>query len=123
MVNIGFRDQNGVPYAATSVDLWQGDNARPETNFVEWMPFQVGQARAFPSPESFAKVTTEDQGEGFVRSRSEEELKAGHAIKGPEPHPLFNVPADARVAKLGDFKAGAPETYARCSSRARAPKA
>jgi len=37
-------DSNGVPYAQTSVFLYQGDGPAPGGKFAEWMPFQLGQA-------------------------------------------------------------------------------
>lgn len=45
MVNLAVFDQNGSPFAATSVKLLQDEDASPENgHFAEWMPFQKGQA-------------------------------------------------------------------------------
>jgi len=46
-INIGFRDQNGVPYAAQQIYLWHGEGNRPVGaifGYCEWMLFQKGQA-------------------------------------------------------------------------------
>ena len=47
MVNLAAFDQNGVPFAATSVTLIQEeDDTYPAYgNFAQWMPYQVGQAK------------------------------------------------------------------------------
>jgi hypothetical protein len=46
LVNLACHDGNGVPYAATSVALYQeGDNALVGA-YATWMPYQVGQAKA-----------------------------------------------------------------------------
>lgn len=46
LVNIAGYNCNGAPFAHTSVPLLQDDDPKPEGNFVTWMPFQVGQAKA-----------------------------------------------------------------------------
>jgi len=49
MVNLVVFDSNGVPRGETSVWLWQGEGAtipKPTVRYCEWMPFQIGQARA-----------------------------------------------------------------------------
>ena len=44
-INIGGFDQNGVPFAACSVMLYQGDDSgKPTGQFAEWMPYQKAQA-------------------------------------------------------------------------------
>lgn len=43
-VNLSVTDSNGNHYAKTSVLLVQGDMARPDAGYAEWMPYQVGQA-------------------------------------------------------------------------------
>ena len=47
MVNIAGFDCNGAPFSRTSVQLVQpGDPEVPKGAFVEWMPYQIGQAKA-----------------------------------------------------------------------------
>lgn len=48
MVNISYVDHYGTQFAATSVRLVQEGDERPsdQSAFCEWMPFQVGQAKA-----------------------------------------------------------------------------
>ena len=43
-VNLLVIDQNGVAHSVCSVLLHQGEAARPEGGFAEWMPYQKGQA-------------------------------------------------------------------------------
>ncbi|SNB69412.1 hypothetical protein SAMN06265338_103214 [Rhodoblastus acidophilus] len=47
MVNIAGFDANGMPFNRTSVTLVQEGDAFPAINsgYVEWMPFQIGQAK------------------------------------------------------------------------------
>ena len=47
MVNVGGFDANGKPFAATSVQLLQDDDAAPgliSGAYAEWMPYQKEQA-------------------------------------------------------------------------------
>lgn len=47
MVNLMVIDPNGNTYPQTSVTLWQGgDGQKPEGRYCEWMPYQIGQAKA-----------------------------------------------------------------------------
>lgn len=44
-INVGGFDQNGVPFAACSVLLWNDDMpGKPTSQFAEWMPYQKAQA-------------------------------------------------------------------------------
>lgn len=45
LVNLQVIDQNGVSHSATSVYLVQAHEPKPDGNFCEWMPYQVGQAK------------------------------------------------------------------------------
>ncbi len=45
-VNLAVFDSNGVPYSQTSVFLYQGEGERPSSQFAEWMPYQIAQAKA-----------------------------------------------------------------------------
>lgn len=45
-INIAYRDHLGRANHSGNVPLWQGEGDRPEGNFAEWMPFQIGQAKA-----------------------------------------------------------------------------
>lgn len=44
-INIAGFDANGVPFNRTSVLLLQDGNPRPDQQFAEWMPYQIGQAK------------------------------------------------------------------------------
>lgn len=44
-VNLSIVDSNGVSYSKTSVLLYQGDGPKPDSDYAEWMPYQVGQAK------------------------------------------------------------------------------
>lgn len=46
MVNLRVTDRSGNSRAETSVFLWQGEGEQPTTRHAQWMPFQVGQAKA-----------------------------------------------------------------------------
>jgi hypothetical protein len=46
MVNLHAIDQVGVGHAMSSVRLIQEGEPRPAENFCEWMPYQIGQAKA-----------------------------------------------------------------------------
>lgn len=47
MVNLMVINANGAPFAETSVTLVQeGDETPDEGCYCEWMPFQLGQAKA-----------------------------------------------------------------------------
>lgn len=48
MINIAYFGMSGEAHAMTSVWLWQEgvEFPKPMTHFCEWMPYQVGQARA-----------------------------------------------------------------------------
>lgn len=47
MVNLAVFDANGTSHSRTSVPLVQPDERKPDGGyFCEWMPFQVGQAKA-----------------------------------------------------------------------------
>lgn len=50
MVNLDVTDHAGNHHAITSVELWQGDNDRPNFSYAEWMPFQKGQAKKDAAP-------------------------------------------------------------------------
>lgn len=63
-INIGGFDANGVPFAATSVFLHQGDGDRPGAQFAEWMPYQKVQVAKeattladAPKPPTAPRVT------------------------------------------------------------------
>lgn len=45
-VNLAVFDANGVATNQTSVFLYQGDSDRPAGQYAEWMPYQIGQAKA-----------------------------------------------------------------------------
>lgn len=45
-VNLAVFDSNGVASNHTSVFLFQGDGERPGSQYAEWMPYQIGQAKA-----------------------------------------------------------------------------
>lgn len=45
-VNLAVFDQNGVPSGHTSVFLRQEGVEAPNGPFCEWMPYQIGQAKA-----------------------------------------------------------------------------
>ena len=45
-VNVAGFDQSGAPFSCTSIPLLQDDDAKPDSRFAMWMPFQVGQAKA-----------------------------------------------------------------------------
>lgn len=49
-VNLAVFDANGVAFSQTSVFLYQGDSDRPSSSYCEWMPFQIGQAKAAALP-------------------------------------------------------------------------
>lgn len=53
-VNIAGFDANGIPFNRTSVLLVQDGNPRPEHQFVEWMPYQKGQAAKTEAAEAKA---------------------------------------------------------------------
>lgn len=46
MVNLQVIDHAGTPHPVTSVPLRQPDDPAPVWFYCEWMPFQVGQAKA-----------------------------------------------------------------------------
>lgn len=46
MVNLAVFDNLGIATSLSSVYLYQGEGERPTRNFCEWMPYQVGQAKA-----------------------------------------------------------------------------
>lgn len=56
LVNLTVSDHYGKSFNLTSVQLLQDDDARPAAGyFAEWMPYQVGQAKAHnlvPDPNS-----------------------------------------------------------------------
>lgn len=56
-VNLMVIDANGNPRSRTSVLLVQGDNPRPASEFCEWMPYQIGQAKAQPSATTVSAAT------------------------------------------------------------------
>jgi hypothetical protein len=44
-VNLAVFNPNGTVYPVTSAFLFQGDGERPASQFAEWMPYQIGQAK------------------------------------------------------------------------------
>lgn len=47
MVNLVVFDSNGTSFGRTSVDLVQEGDTKPASGrFCEWMPYQIGQAKA-----------------------------------------------------------------------------
>ena len=44
-VNLAVFDANGVAFSRTSVLLVQEGNPVPDSNFAEWIPYQIGQAK------------------------------------------------------------------------------
>jgi len=46
MVNLLVIDPDAVQHTRNSVFLYQGEGDRPDTAYAEWMPFQIGQAKA-----------------------------------------------------------------------------
>lgn len=46
MVNLQVIDHAGIPHPVTSVVMRQPDDPTPNGMYCEWMPFQVGQAKA-----------------------------------------------------------------------------
>lgn len=59
MVNIAGFDCNGAPFSQTSVQLAQpGDAEVPKGSFVEWMPFQIGQAAKTIEAQAVAAQAT-----------------------------------------------------------------
>lgn len=45
-INLAVFDANGVVQTRGGVFLFNGEGDRPEAPFAEWMPFQLGQAKA-----------------------------------------------------------------------------
>lgn len=45
-VNLAMFDANGVARTRGGVFLFGGEGDRPKAPFAEWMPFQLGQAKA-----------------------------------------------------------------------------
>lgn len=45
-INIGYLNEFGEHDNKTSVPLWQGEGGQPKTAHCQWMPYQVGQAKA-----------------------------------------------------------------------------
>lgn len=45
LINVGGFDLNGLPFAATSVQLLQDDDPVPYSLYAEWMPYQKSTAR------------------------------------------------------------------------------
>lgn len=45
MVNLVVHDYNGDSAGVKSVFLYQGEGEKPESNYCEWMPYQIGQAK------------------------------------------------------------------------------
>ncbi len=60
LINIGGFDANGVPFAATSVQLVQPGEQEPndDTSFAYWMDYQKGQAA---KTEALEKLVCEGQ--------------------------------------------------------------
>jgi hypothetical protein len=48
MINVGGFDRNGVPFAATSMQLLQDGDTPNGTYYAEWMPYQKAQAAKTP---------------------------------------------------------------------------
>ena len=49
MINVGGFDQNGAPFAATSLQLLQDDETPTSLEYyAEWMPYQKAQAERQP---------------------------------------------------------------------------
>jgi hypothetical protein len=46
LVNLSVFDSNGNQFGLASVKLYQGEGEKPTEDFAEWMPYQVGQAKA-----------------------------------------------------------------------------
>lgn len=44
-VNLAVFDSEGFQRSETDVFLFQGEGNRPDNNFCEWMPYQIGQAK------------------------------------------------------------------------------
>lgn len=45
-VNLSVFDENGYSKPKTNVILYQGEGNKPELPYCEWMPYQIGQAKA-----------------------------------------------------------------------------
>jgi hypothetical protein len=56
-VNLQVIDSNGIARPECSVILRQPEDERPINSFCEWMPFQVGQARALQPPAHVPEPT------------------------------------------------------------------
>lgn len=52
MVNLAVFDYNGKTFPATSVTLIQEGDPHTVTEFCEWMPYQIGQAKRHANEES-----------------------------------------------------------------------
>ena len=57
-VNLAVHDQNGTPFARTSVRLLQDDDLKPEQGFFAcWMPYQKAVAKGEIPPTLHAQTT------------------------------------------------------------------
>jgi len=57
MVNVGGFDNNGTPFAATSMQLLQDDDTPQNPNYyAEWMPYQKGQSAKTEALEAQLKA-------------------------------------------------------------------
>jgi len=75
MVNLGGFDENGAPFAATSVTLIQEeDDTQPASGyFAQWMPYQVGQAK---KDETAAQSTSKESRAAALNRVSHHEFKS-----------------------------------------------
>jgi hypothetical protein len=45
LVNLRVTNHSGEARPETSVFLWDGESAQPDTRHAQWMPYQIGQAK------------------------------------------------------------------------------
>lgn len=76
-INVAGFDCNGIPFAATSLQLLQDDDVATNSNYyAEWMPYQVAQAAkeapvlvTDPAPVSELAIEQEIQAKGLTAPR------------------------------------------------------
>lgn len=102
LVNLAFFDSNGLPAAATSVPLLQGDDQIPASGFyAAWMPYQKGQAAKTEAVEAKASAIANVLGDvtDYDRYRALENAVDFH--KGQD----FTAAADEVVQTAEKFHA------------------
>lgn len=121
LVNLRVSDTQGDTMPKLAVQLYQGEDDEPKSEFACWMPYQSQQAKKAETPTNFgerisalevqneilvksinelqASLRAKTQPDNITKQPESSALNLGAAVVAAGEPPLINVPSQATIAK------------------------